>query len=72
MQQNYFKNDALLPLPEEGERHEDGNSQITEDKILIVEFLKRSENSNELLRKTDQIKGRETFSLTDSVQNIYR
>ena len=31
MQIKYLKNDALLQLPEEGEKHEEGNSQITED-----------------------------------------
>ena len=48
MQIKYLKNDVLLPLPEERERHEEGNSQITEDKILVAEFLRRYENSNEL------------------------
>ena len=49
MQIKYLKNYVLLPLPEEGERHDEGNSQITEDKMLVAEFLRRSENSNELL-----------------------
>ena len=49
MQIKYFKNDVLLPLPEEKERHEEGNIQITEDKMLVAEFLRRSEKSNELL-----------------------
>ena len=26
-----MQNDVLLQLPEEGERHDEGNSQITED-----------------------------------------
>ena len=30
-------------------RHEEGNSQITENKLLVAECLSRSENSNELL-----------------------
>ena len=30
MQIKYLTNDVLLPLPEERERHEEGNSQITE------------------------------------------
>ena len=41
-------------------------------KMLVGEFLRRSENSNELPRKKDQIRGRGTFSLTDTMQNIYR
>ena len=51
MQINYLKNDVLLPLLEEGEKHEEGNRQITEYSILdmIAEFLRRLENSNELL-----------------------
>jgi len=40
--------------------------------MLVAEFLRRSENSNELLGKYNQIKGRETVSLTDTMQNIYR
>ena len=31
MQIKYLKNDALLQLPEEGERLNESNSQITED-----------------------------------------
>ena len=31
MQIKYLKNDVLLSLPEEVERHEEGNSQIMED-----------------------------------------
>ena len=31
MQIKYITNEVLLQLPEEGERHEEGNSQITED-----------------------------------------
>ena len=31
VQIKYITNDVLLQLPEEGERHEDGNSQITDD-----------------------------------------
>ena len=31
MQIKYLTNDVLLQLPEEGERHEEGDSQITED-----------------------------------------
>ena len=31
MQIIYLTNDVLLQLPEEGERHDEGNSQITED-----------------------------------------
>ena len=31
------------------ERHEEGNSQITDDKTLVAEFLRRSEKSYELL-----------------------
>ena len=34
-----------MPLPEKGERHEEGNSQITEDKILVAEFLRRSKTA---------------------------
>ena len=34
---------------EEKERHEEGNMQITEDNMLVAEFLRRSEKSNELL-----------------------
>ena len=49
MQIKYLKNDVLLPLPEEEERQEEGNSQITENKKWIAEFLRRSENSNEFL-----------------------
>ena len=30
---------------------QEGNSQITEDKMSVAELLKRSENSNELLWK---------------------
>ena len=41
-------------------------------KMLVGEFLRRSENSNELPGKKDQIRGRGTFSLTDTMQNIYR
>ena len=41
-------------------------------KMLFGEFLRRSENSNELPGKKDQIRGRGTFSLTDTMQNIYR
>ena len=44
MQIKYLNNYVLLPLPEERERHEEGNSQM-----LVVEFMWRSENSNELL-----------------------
>ena len=58
MQIKYLKNYVLLPLPEEKERHEEGNSQITEDKMLVAEYLRRSENSNKLLGKNDQIRGR--------------
>ena len=36
MQIKYIKNDVLMPLPEEIERHKEGNSQITEDKKLVV------------------------------------
>ena len=32
MQIKYLKNDILLPLPEETERHDEGKCQITEDK----------------------------------------
>ena len=49
MQITYLQNDVLLPLPEERERHEEDNSQITVDQTLVAEFLKRSGNSNELL-----------------------
>ena len=49
MQIKYLTNYVLLPLPEEGERHEEGNSQITDDNMLVAEFLRRLENSNELL-----------------------
>ena len=31
MQIKYLTNDVLLPLPEEEEIHDEGNSQITED-----------------------------------------
>jgi len=31
MQIKYLRNNVPLPLQEEGERHEEGNSQITED-----------------------------------------
>ena len=31
MQIKYLKSDILLPLPEKGERYDEGNSQITED-----------------------------------------
>jgi len=55
----------------EFQSHEESNSQIMEDKMSVAEFL-RSENSNELLRKNDQIRGREIFSPTDIMQNIYR
>jgi len=72
MQIKYLKNYVLLSLPEKGERHEEGNSQITEDMILVAEYLRRSVNSNQLLWKSNQIKGRETFSLTDTMQTIYR
>ena len=58
MQIRYLKNNVLLPLPEEKERHKEGNSQITEDKMLVAEYLRRSENSNKLLGKNDQIRGR--------------
>ena len=47
MQIKYLKND--IPLPEEGEIHDEGNSQITEDNMLVAQFLRRSEHSNELL-----------------------
>ena len=72
MQVKYLKNYVLLSLQEEGVRHEEGNSQITEDKMLVAEFLRRSENTNELLGKNYKIRGRKTFSLTDSMQNFYR
>ena len=49
MQIQYLQNDVLLPLPEEREIHEEHNSQIKEDQMLVSEFLKRSGNSNELL-----------------------
>ena len=49
MQIKNLKNDVVLPLPEEREIHDKGNSQITEDKMLVTEFLGRSEKSNELL-----------------------
>ena len=42
-------NYVLPPLPEERWIHEEGNSQITEDTMLVVDFLRRSQNSNELL-----------------------
>ena len=58
MQIRYLKNNVLLPLPEEKERHKEGNSQIMEDKMLVAEYLRRSENSNKLLGKNDQIRGR--------------
>ena len=41
-------------------------------KMLVAEFLRRSENSNELPGKNGQIKGRENFSLTHTMQDIYR
>ena len=31
MQMKYLTNDVLLQLPEEGERRDEGNSQITEN-----------------------------------------
>ena len=43
MEIKYLTNDILLQLPEEGERHDEGNSQII---------------SNELPGKNGQIKGR--------------
>ena len=49
MQIKYLPSGVLLPLPEERERHEEDNSQITENQMLVAEFLKRSGNSNELL-----------------------
>ena len=60
MQIRYLTNDVLLPLPEEAERHDEGNSQITED--IGSGMLRRLEKSNELPGKNDQIKGRYTFS----------
>ena len=39
-------------------------------KMLIAEFLRRSENSNELPGKNGQIKGRETISMTDHPQEV--
>ena len=66
MQNKYIKNDVLLPLPEEGERLEEGNSSVMEDVGSgISEEIK---NSNKLPGKNDQIKGSETFSLTDIMQ----
>ena len=51
MQIKYLKNDVLLSLPEERERH----SFITRRKAIaksrkmsVAEFLRRSENNNEL------------------------
>ena len=44
MEIKYLTNDILLQLPEEGERHDEGNSQII---------------SNELPGKNGQIKGRD-------------
>ena len=49
MQIKYFKKYLLLPLPEQNKRHEEENSQITEVLKLVAAFLRRSENSNELL-----------------------
>ena len=40
MQIKYLKNDVLLPLQKK-ERHEEGNSQITECKMLVAEGLRR-------------------------------
>ena len=40
-------------------------------KMLVAEFL-RKENSHELPRKNGQIKGRETFAMTDTMQTIHR
>ena len=47
-------------------------SCIKSARTTIKKALRRSENSNELPGKKDQIRGRGTFSLTDTMQNIYR
>ena len=39
-------------------------------KMLVAEFRRRSENSNKLPEKNDQIKRRENFSLTDTMQEV--
>ena len=49
MQIKYLKYDVLMPLPEEIKKIKEGNSQITDDKVLVAECLRISENSNELL-----------------------
>ena len=67
MQIEYIKKLRSTVITRKWERHKEGNSQITENKILVAEFLKISENSNEVLGKTDQIERRETFSLKDSI-----
>ena len=41
-------------------------------KMLVAEFLRREENSNELPGKNGQIKRRESFSRTDTMQTIYK
>ena len=40
-------------------------------KMLVPEFLRRSENSNELPGKNDEIMGKEASSLTNLMQDIY-
>ena len=51
-----------------GESHEEGKAKSR--KMLIAEFLRRSENSNELPGKNGQIKGRETISMTDHPHEV--
>ena len=48
MQIKYLKNDVLLPLPEERERYRKAIA-ISHHKMSVAEFLRGSENSNELL-----------------------
>ena len=39
---------------------------------LVVEYLKRPSNSNELPSKKNQVRGNGVFGLTDTMQNLHR